>query len=214
MKRLLIAVALASMATAAQAELVLEGSTVVTTPGVYPNGTPDVNEAGYTSGILNGSLFANEAGTVSFTYLGAEATHLNLSLLNDNTGSVAGVLNNQGDSVGTTVSANYDANSYINFTFTDVTHGNSSINSITKNPPSWANLAYAVFNPTQGAGTFANQGYSYIIGFDDAAGTKDYADLMVGVKFIPAAVPEADTYAMMLAGLGLLGFAARRRKQA
>jgi hypothetical protein len=27
-----------------------------------------------------------------------------------------------------------------------------------------------------------------------------------------AAVPEAETYAMMLAGLGLVGFAARRRK--
>jgi MYXO-CTERM domain-containing protein len=28
------------------------------------------------------------------------------------------------------------------------------------------------------------------------------------------AVPEADTYAMLLAGLGLAGFAARRRRQA
>ncbi|NGZ85870.1 collagen-binding domain-containing protein [Duganella aceris] len=31
---------------------------------------------------------------------------------------------------------------------------------------------------------------------------------------IPTAVPEADTYAMLLAGLGLMGFIARRRKQA
>ena len=30
----------------------------------------------------------------------------------------------------------------------------------------------------------------------------------------PAAVPEPETYAMLLAGLGLVGFAARRRKTA
>jgi hypothetical protein len=30
---------------------------------------------------------------------------------------------------------------------------------------------------------------------------------------VAAPVPEPETYAMMLAGLGLLGFAARRRKQ-
>jgi MYXO-CTERM domain-containing protein len=30
---------------------------------------------------------------------------------------------------------------------------------------------------------------------------------------ITTAVPEADSYAMMLAGLGLVGFAARRRQQ-
>ena len=33
----------------------------------------------------------------------------------------------------------------------------------------------------------------------------------VGVFAIP--VPEPETYAMMLAGLGLMGFVARRRKQ-
>jgi len=29
----------------------------------------------------------------------------------------------------------------------------------------------------------------------------------------PAPIPEPETYAMMLAGLGLMGFVARRRKQ-
>ena len=37
----------------------------------------------------------------------------------------------------------------------------------------------------------------------------NYSELDVRV----AAIPEPETYAMLLAGLGLLGFAARRRKQ-
>ncbi|MFL9710390.1 PEP-CTERM sorting domain-containing protein [Methylobacillus sp. Pita1] len=32
------------------------------------------------------------------------------------------------------------------------------------------------------------------------------------VKFVTAPVPEPSTYAMLLAGVGLLGFAARRKK--
>ncbi|NRR28779.1 PEP-CTERM sorting domain-containing protein [Oxalobacteraceae bacterium] len=43
------------------------------------------------------------------------------------------------------------------------------------------------------------------------SGARSFADQLV-VRV--AAVPEADTYAMLFAGLGLLGVAARRRKQA
>ena len=37
--------------------------------------------------------------------------------------------------------------------------------------------------------------------------------MMNAIGWNPAPVPEPETYAMMLAGLGLLGVAARRRKQ-
>ncbi|MCZ2440541.1 MAG: FxDxF family PEP-CTERM protein, partial [Burkholderiales bacterium] len=38
-----------------------------------------------------------------------------------------------------------------------------------------------------------------------------YYDNSGGVSLSVAAVPEPETWALMLAGLGLLGFAARRR---
>ena len=58
--------------------------------------------------------------------------------------------------------------------------------------------------------SLSTPGISYaIFGATDAAnGSSVYAD-----NFTISAVPEPETYAMLLAGLGLLGFTARRRKQ-
>ncbi len=46
------------------------------------------------------------------------------------------------------------------------------------------------------------------------AGMEGGRTTLSGIATSVSAVPEPETYAMMLAGLGLLGFAARRRKQA
>lgn len=57
--------------------------------------------------------------------------------------------------------------------------------------------------------------FNYLFGSDGSyAGDADYGHFVVGVKSTNMApVPEPQTYAMMLVGLGLLGFSARRKKQ-
>jgi len=39
-------------------------------------------------------------------------------------------------------------------------------------------------------------------------------DQTYSIEMVTAPIPEPETYALMLAGLGLVGFMARRRKQA
>ena len=51
----------------------------------------------------------------------------------------------------------------------------------------------------------------YLLGYNDSfRGDADFDDMVVRLSVSP--VPEPSTYALMLAGLGVLGFVARRRR--
>lgn len=61
---------------------------------------------------------------------------------------------------------------------------------------------------------FVAQGATTLITLLESSPARDYIGLdNVSVEAVAAPVPEPETYAMMLAGLGLLGVVARRRKQ-
>lgn len=54
--------------------------------------------------------------------------------------------------------------------------------------------------------------YDFVIGYNDSAGQKylgDWDDFVIGVS----AVPEPETYAMLLVGLGLIGFLLRNQSR-
>ena len=54
---------------------------------------------------------------------------------------------------------------------------------------------------------------NWMFAYEDGADF-DYNDMVVKVESIAAPVPEPETYALMMAGLGALGFISRRRKAA
>ncbi|QPF75218.1 PEP-CTERM sorting domain-containing protein [Roseateles sp. DAIF2] len=64
--------------------------------------------------------------------------------------------------------------------------------------------------PTSGTLQLIVHGYA---GLQGSSGSTISASYSGGLNLIPTAVPEPGTYAMLLAGLGVVGFVARRRQR-
>lgn len=71
----------------------------------------------------------------------------------------------------------------------------------------WSTTSVSASNIAAGSHTLTFTGLNPTKAYDTSA----FVD---NIKMNVSAVPEADTYAMLLAGLGLIGFVARRRKAA
>lgn len=77
-----------------------------------------------------------------------------------------------------------------------------------------ANLFMMYQNSTLTSAGLSNSGFKSLLSSDgNQVFAKTYLDGNGAYNFQIAAVPEADTWAMLLAGLGLMGFIARRRTQ-
>lgn len=153
-----------------------------------------------------GTLVATSAGVFSATYLGNESGYVDSYHFGTGNGALI-----EANQVGTTISQSVKAGT-VSFSFSD----NDGYGHTFKNGDQQQNrFGYVIMQGQNNSyGVF-----DYILGFNDSyTGDADYDDFVVGVKFTSAnppvvtPVPEPQTYAMMLAGFGLLGLSARRRK--
>ena len=203
MKKLLTAVALAALAVGAQAQVTYSGGTPITSISNYnPNGSAaSLVPAG---GLENASL-STSAGLLTATFLGYEADDID----NYTFSTTLGTLSNR-SALNATI-AGYVSAGALSFTFTDTSTGTTVGNGGSSGPyTSYSVLGSfngSVFTPYTMGGL-----YDVILGFNDGLRVDaDYDDMVVGLRV--AAVPEPETYALMLAGLGAIGFIGRRRKK-
>ena len=151
-----------------------------------------------------GSLSTTSAGTFYATYLGNESSYNNSFSLG------AGATLTEASLLGATISKAVSAG-IVGFSFSD------SVGFTFSNGTAQTSVLGYTILPGQSNpyGTF-----DYVLGFNDSAKVDaDYDDYVVGVRFVATPVPfvatpvpEPETYAMLLAGLGLMGIVTRRRK--
>jgi hypothetical protein len=199
MKKIVALSVLAVSAAGAQAALTYDAG------ATFLDSIANNNVPAYGSGLLD-SLISSTAGNLTITFLGKEAGHVNLFSL----GSVE--LRNTAVE-GTSVVASVVAGA-LPFRFKDENDSTSAPNGGNSGAPQGS---YVIFG-TKGQGSFApltsykGKSYDLIIGWNDGSTVDaDYDDHVLGLTLAP--VPEPETYAMMLAGLGAMVFVARRRQR-
>ena len=207
MKQLLSALALAALASTAGAQVTYTGGTDRTSfAGYNPNG-PAAGLA--PTGGKEDATINTTAGVLTATFLGWEA--LDTDTFTFNLGAF-GTLNNKTSTAGTSSISGPVGAGALNFSFADLFTSTSVGNG--GNPGSEF-TSYAVLGTFNGAvftpATLGNT-YDLIIGFNDGLRVDaDYDDMVIGLKV--TAIPEPETYALLLAGLGAVGFIARRRQR-
>jgi hypothetical protein len=227
MKRTIIAAALLAVTGAANAGLSFDALSTVSR-------TEEFNLAGFATQAVGstlqvGTLKADNPYRVTYTYLGSESgfdnvfynLYVNGSKLFESTDNLAILPNGFTNPVGTSVSGNMTSAGALDFAFEGiqgqnklayndrVLHGGYNAGGTT---PGWAEGTSIGLIGTNM--TVNNQTFAYVIGYNDSAGAAhlgDWDDFVIGVNIAP--IPEPETYAMLLAGLGLMGFVARRRKK-
>ncbi len=144
---------------------------------------------------IGGVLSVDSYSNATFTYLGKEAAYNN-AFLDFKVGSTpVGSFTTNGSAPGSFFSVAGVSAGALNFGFK-------------------SNLEPQLFgNGSNAVGVILSTNkQSALLLFNDKGGDRDYDDMVVKVSFT-SAVPEPQTYAMLLAGLGLMGAVAMRRRK-
>ena len=207
MKQLLSALALAALASSAGAQVTFSGGTDQPITGIYnPTGTTSVQ----TNGMRNATI-TTTAGSLVATFLGFEALDTDTFTFTLASGTLT---NKTAVPDISSIFGNVPAGN-LNFTFADLFTGTTVGNGGVGVGTNGMFTSYMVFGTGTGVGftPYTKGGlYDLVIGFNDGLQVDgDYDDLIIGLKV--AAIPEPETYALFLAGLGAVGFIARRRQR-
>ena len=153
-----------------------------------------------------GYLSTTGAGTVTYTYLGEESGFKDKLLT---LGSPTKTLTEAGVAGTTSISDAVGGAGTLKFEF------EGDVGKFAVNGPAsgWApGTSIGLIGTDM---TVLGKKYAFVLGYNDSAGSAklgDWDDFVVGVNI--TAIPEPETYALLLAGLGAVGFVARRRRTA
>jgi PEP-CTERM motif len=201
MKRILAAVALSAFALGAHAQLSFSSGSNLTFSSYDPSGTTGPQS----QGSLNAIISSAAPTTLTATFLGKEAGDTNTYSFSVGSGTLTNT-----SAIGTSIFGPIGAGN-LDFLFTDTTTSTS-----VGNGGSFGQFtSYVVLGTYDNVGAFtpftAGGQYALVLGFNDGAQVDgDYDDMVVGLNV--AAVPEPETYALLIAGLGAVGFVSRRRR--
>ena len=220
MKKTLLAVALALVATNANA-IVVSGNLALTGENtvniISPNSWGPISsipDGGYTRG-LSGTLISNVTGTFTATYLGQVASFANYFLAGGN--ELNGGRPARGQAVagiGNTISTGITAGNAVDFAFGRDNNGDGvpDLPNVVNGDPNQARrgILYFLndFNLTDASG----QAFDFLIGFNDAAPDNDYDDYVVGVTAGTTAVPLPAALPLLVSAFGVFGLARRKNK--
>lgn len=205
MKRTILLACLLATAGVAQAGLSFQELATGSRTEAF-NGISGIANIATGTQVSLGQLLTDQLGTIAFTYLGNESGYSDKLL------TIAGsTILTEANNVGTTVTKAVNSIGAIDFKF----EGNTGLYAINGLMSGWApgtSIGLLGENMTVNGSSF-----DFVLGYNDSAGAAslgDWDDFVIGVKFtLVSAVPESGTYAMMLAGLGMMGSIVRRRNK-